>query len=211
MMNPIPPQATSGGGDPELENRVEALEFNIGALQNAHSALVSVDRSGFRSDANFGSASSFLYPDANIFSDLGVLPGQYDFTINDATVSVEVSETDTVFDVLSKITDAGYTVGVYFSAVIFGGQVRVEVSDGNTVSFPWNTSPSNLFRVLGLANYTFVSTPYQAVYSIDGVNIYGQSGTIEDQLFILRNDLAVLSAAISTLAQEIRNLKNGGV
>jgi len=210
MMNPIFP-SSSGGGDPALESRVEALEFNIDALQNANSALVTVDRSGFRSDANFGSAPSLLYPDANIYSDLGVFPGQYEFLINDSTVSVEVAETDTLYDVLSKITDAGYAVSVYFSATLFGGQVRVEVSDGNTIKFPWSTSPTDLFRVLGLANYQFISTPYQTPYSVDSINVYGLSGTIDDQIFTIKNDLTILSAAISSLAQEIRDLKNGGV
>ena len=194
MMNPILPQITSGGTDPALEGRVSALETDVGNLQSAKSALVEENKSGFTTATAIGATYDVYLMPYITMSKLSVPDGSYDFTINDQAVSVDVLATDTVDDVLVKAYNIGFPMNVYFSMQVFGGQIQIQVMNGDKIEFPNNT----LWNRLGLTYVVAQSSPISAAYALSAFDVYDPFGNkITDSIVDIKREIGVLASGVA--------------
>lgn len=194
MMNPILPASTGGGTDPALEGRVALLETDVGNLQNVKQALVEENKSGFSTVTAIGATYDVYLMPYTTMSKLGVLDGAYDFTINDQAVSVDVLATDTVDDVLVKAYNIGFTMNVYFSMQVFGGQIQIQVMNGDKIEFPNNT----LWNRLGLTYVVAQSSPISAAYALSAFDVYDSLGNkIADSNMEFQQQLGVLASGVA--------------
>jgi len=183
MMNPILPQTTSGGSDPELEGRVETLETEVGRVITATDYVILRDRSEYTVDWLFGQASNWLSHNTKL-SDLGVTERDYIFQINGNDHAIQFVATDTMNDVLSKFIDIAWMNGVSYTVELFGGQIRFEIGGGDSIVFPTPGFPDfqHLWYVLGLAGQSAVSTAVEVPFSLRDTDIWTSQGTVDKQI-----------------------------
>jgi len=183
MMNPILPQTTSGGSDPELEGRVETLETEVGRVITATDYVILRDRSEYTVDWLFGQASNWLSHNTKL-SDLGVTERDYIFQINGNDHAIQFASTDTMNDVLMKFQDIAWMNGVSYTVELFGGQIRFEVGGGDSIVFPTPGFPDfqHLWYVLGLAGQSAVSTAVEVPYSLRDTDVWTSQGTVNKQI-----------------------------
>lgn len=218
MLNPIFPNATGGGTDPELEGRVDALESDFGELKttvesNAEFVVEYVNETEvFKESVSLpfvGFSTSYLYGQAGNFlnwqtplSRFNTALGTVVFTANDVECSFEVEENDTVNDVVNKFADAANTAGYYAYPQIFSGNLRFEASSGWKLSFPRTNWPA-LWSVLGLSGQSIFSTAIEDLYSLAPYKILLQNSggeNLDNRFQRLENELGMLDYASGKLA-----------
>ncbi len=258
MMNPILPQTNSGGSDPALEGRVDALESGFADLsgrtaavenqtevitsvvdamyenfiaplqqsvsdmsvqlsetqttveqhdeeitlqRDIRSALVYENRSDFTTDYLFGQASNWLSHNTKL-SDLGVTERDYVFQINGAAHAIQFAVTDTLGDVFQKFQDIAWMNNISYTVELFGGQIRFEISGGDSLSFPTPGFPDfqHLWYVIGVAGQSATSSAVEVPFSLRDTDVWTSQGTVDKQIQRLSTEARAAANAASRSA-----------
>ncbi|WP_343314045.1 hypothetical protein AAIB41_02555 [Brucella sp. BE17] len=182
-----------------LENGFDELKTTVEAHENS---LADTER--FKESATLpfqGFSVSYLYGQAGNFlswqtplSRFNTALGTVVFTANDVECSFEVTETDTVNDVVSKFYDAASAAGYYTYPSMFLGNLRFEASLGSSLRFPQTSWPA-LWSVLGVSGQSVYSNAIEDPFTLSPQKMLLQNSggeNVDDRFQRLQTELDML-------------------
>jgi hypothetical protein len=206
MLNPILPTAT-GGADPELDGRVDALESDFSDLADRTTAVqdfqnaVSMAIGGFTAPYLYGMSGYWLSYDLPV-SKFNSTLGRVEFSVNDQVASFEVEAEDTLNEITNKFMMAASEHGFYGAMQIFAGQIRIPLYDGFKISFPSTHSDyRHIWSVLGLSNLTRQSVQIDEPNAIIANRVWMDTSpeTVNDNLQRVQYEVDILNNVITML------------
>lgn len=179
-------------GFDELKTTVEAHESSLADTERFKESA-SLPFEGFSTSYLYGQAGNFLNWQTPL-SRFNTALGTVVFTANDVECSFEVTETDTVNDVVNKFYDAATAAGYYTYPSMFLGNLRFEASLGSSLRFPQTSWPA-LWSVLGVSGQSIFSNAIEDPYTLAPYKILLQNSggeNVDDRFQRLENELGML-------------------